>query len=72
MLISEGFHDYCPLKTLASNLRENLDPVREELREKESKVSELVKSTEIVLSVWDSETEEMILLIRKTKDEQVR
>ena len=64
-------HDYMPLNALVTDLKSILDPLRKEAKDKNSRVSELVKSTSVILSVWDSETEEMITNLHKTRDEQV-
>ena len=64
-------HDYMTLLTMVNDLKSILDPLREDAKDKDSRISELVKSTSVILSVWDSETEEMITNLHKTRDEQV-
>ena len=60
-----------PVATLVAELNTVLDPLREQAKDKDSRVLELVKSTSVILSVWDSETEEMITNLHKTRDQQV-
>ena len=60
-----------PLHALVNDLKSILEPLRKEAKDKDSRVSELVKSTSVILSVWDSETEEMITNLHKTRDQQV-
>ena len=54
-----------------TRLTEDIDVMREVMLEKEEKLAALFKKTSKIMSEYEKETEEMVELLHKARDEQV-
>ena len=64
-------HDIVALDKLVDELKALMAPLKQKVAEKDALISDLVKTTSVVLSMWDNKTEEMVKQLRRTRDEQV-
>ena len=64
-------HEVATLKTLYKEAKGKVEALKDKAREKKDELSSLLKESDGVLTEYDEETEGMVQLIHKTRDEQV-